>query len=188
MNNNLQTDCIFLDFSKAFDRVAHLISKLSALRLNSLTLSWLRNFLLFRQQFTVINNSPSSLSPVTSGVPQGCVLGPLLFLIYINDLPSNVSSCMRIFADDCIIYRPIYSPDDQLALQNDLHQINDWCKKWLMSLNKEKCRLISFTRKQNIYNYRYTISNHPLSQASSYISTLESISLPISPGLTTLPP
>lgn len=170
MNSNLQTDCIFLDFSKAFDRVAHcrLISKLSALRLDSLTLSWLRNFLSLRQQFTIINNSPSPLSHVTSGVPQGCVLGPLLFLIYINDLPNNISSCMRIFADDCIIYRPISSPDDHLTLQSDLHRINDWCNKWLMSLNTEKCKIISFTRKQNVCTFHYTINNSALSQASSY--------------------
>lgn len=119
MNSNSQTDCIFLDFSKAFDRVAHcrLISKLSALRLDSLTLSWLRNFLSMREQFTVINGSTSPLSPVTSGVPQGSVLGPLLFLIFINDLPSRVTSCIRLFADDCIIYRKINNPSDHVTLQ-----------------------------------------------------------------------
>lgn len=170
MNNNLQTDCIFLDFSKAFDRVPHcrLISKLSSLRLDSLTLSWLRNFLSLRQQFTVINNIQSPLSHVTSGVPQGCVLGPLLFLIYINDLPISTSSRMRIFADDCIIYRSITCTDDHLTLQNDLNKINDWCKKWLMSLNKQKCKIMCFTRKQHISSHSYIIDDYPLSYASSY--------------------
>lgn len=127
MNNSEQTDAIFLDFSKAFDRVAHcrLISKLSNLGIESLTLSWLRNFLSLRHQFTVVNNCPSSITEVTSGVPQGSVLGPLLFLIFINDLPSDISSCIRLFADDCAVYRAINSTNDHDTLQRDLHTITD---------------------------------------------------------------
>lgn len=106
LNSNQQTDCIVLDFSKAFDRVAHchLISKLSPLNIDSLTLFWLRNFLSLRQQFTIVNDFASLITDVTFGVLQGSVLGPLLFLVYINDLPNNISSCVRLFADDCIIY------------------------------------------------------------------------------------
>lgn len=154
MDNNLQTDCIFFYFSKAFDRVTHcrLISKLSALRLDSLTLSWLRNFLFMREQFTAVNDYTSPLSPVTSGVPQGSVLGPLLFLIFIKDLPSRVTSCMRLFADDCIIYRKINDPTDHVTLQKDLNLICDWCNTWQMSLNLTKCQKISFSRKHNNSN------------------------------------
>lgn len=144
----------FFYFSKAFDRVTHcrLISKLSALRLDSLTLSWLRNFLFMREQFTAVNDYTSPLSPVTSGVPQGSVLGPLLFLIFIKDLPSRVTSCMRLFADDCIIYRKINDPTDHVTLQKDLNLICDWCNTWQMSLNLTKCQKISFSRKHNNSN------------------------------------
>uniref|UniRef100_A0A6G5ABP3 Putative endonuclease/reverse transcriptase n=1 Tax=Rhipicephalus microplus TaxID=6941 RepID=A0A6G5ABP3_RHIMP len=105
MNANEQTDCLFLDFAKAFDTVPHcrLISKLAALRIDSLILSWLRSFLSSREQLTVINDISSNLCDVTSGVPQGSVIGPLLFQIYINDLPDNLSSTVRLFADDCAI-------------------------------------------------------------------------------------
>lgn len=170
MDANLQTDCIFLDFAKAFDCVAHsrLFSKLSALCLDSLTLSWLRNFLSFRQQFTSANSFTSSLCDVTSGVPQGSVLGPLLFLIYINDLPTGISSNLRLFADDCIIYRSIKSTEDHLVLQNDLILIAKWCDKWQMSLNSTKCKVITFSRKRINSDFSYLIDSTLVSQASSY--------------------
>lgn len=170
MDNNLQIDSIFLDFSKAFDRVAHcrLISKLTALKLDSQSLTWLRNFLSNRQQFTIVNNLPSPLCHVTSGVPQGSVLGPLLFIIYINDLPNNLASRVRLFADDCIIYRPISSPDDHHIIQNDLQLISDWCKTWLMTLNSSKCKIISFTRKHSVSNFPYHINHNPISAATTY--------------------
>lgn len=170
MDNNYQTDCVFLDYSKAFDRVAHcrLISKLSALKLDSRTLSWLRNFLSNRQQYTTVNNLSSSLSDVSSGVPQGSVLAPLLFLIFINDLPQHVSSCIRVFADDCIIYRPIKNSEDHLSLQNDLDVINGWCSAWLMTLNVSKCKVMSFTRKPSISEFSYSINHSILSTATQY--------------------
>lgn len=115
---NVPVDAIFIDFEKAFDKVPHkrLLSKLSHLNLDEHVFAWLSNFLTNRQQFVYANNSSSSLSPVLSGVPQGTVLGPLLFLIYINDLPDNISSSIRLFADDCVIYRPIINPSDNVAL------------------------------------------------------------------------
>lgn len=170
LNNNQQTDCIFLDFSKAFDRVAHcrLISKLSALRIDSLTLSWLRNFLSLRLQFTIVNDTSSTITDVTSGVPQGSVLGPLLFLIYINDLPDNISSCVRLFADDCVIYRVINTAQDHIILQKDLDQINSWCTTWQMILNTTKCKTISFSRKHAHSDFTYYINNEAISRAAAY--------------------
>lgn len=169
MDDNLQTDCIFLDYSKAFDRVAHcrLIVKLSALGIDSLALSWIRNFLFCRLQFTVANNFSSSLTDVISGVPQGSVLGPLLFLIYINDISTNLTSSVRLFADDCVVYRAIKNTDDHHILQNDLND-NCWCDKWLMTLNSTKSKVVSFSRKHATTNFPYSINNAALPHASSY--------------------
>lgn len=121
-----------------------------------------------RQQFTVVNNFSSHLADVTSGVPQGSVLGPLLFLIYINDLPLNISSRIRLFADDCIIYRTITSLNDHLSLQNDLNIIYNWCNTWQMSLNLSKCKVMSFSRKHDNSDFLYSINHSAVSQAASY--------------------
>ena len=170
MDGNSQTDCIYVDFSKAFDRVAHsrLITKLSSLNLDSLTISWLRNFLSSRKQFTWVSNTSSSLSDVTSGVPQGSVLGPLLFLIYNHDIPSHITSNIRSFADDGIIYRKIMSPADHLALQQDLDLITFWCSKWQMTVNTVKCKLMTFTRKQSNSTYTYSLNNKPILATDHY--------------------
>ena len=97
-----QTDLILLDFSKAFDRVNHfnLLHKLNQHGVKGNTLSWIKAFLTRRPQTVVLEGESSSEIPVNSGVPQGSMLGPLLFLLYINDLPENIHSQVRLFADD----------------------------------------------------------------------------------------
>lgn len=170
LDRNIQTDAIFLDFEKAFDKVPHhrLMTKLSLLNLDPFVLSWINNFLTDRKQFVVINTARSQISPVLSGVPQGTVLGPLLFLIYINDLPRCISNNIRLFADDCVIYATISSHEDQIALQTDLTAVKNWCHKWQMSLNISKCRSVSFHRRTNPLVYNYTLHNSFLQLASSY--------------------
>lgn len=121
-----------------------------------------------RQQFTVVNNFSSPLSSVTSGVPQGSVLGPLLFLIYINDLPSNISSHVRIFADDCILYRPIKTNDDHQVLQRDLQLVSLWCNTWLMKLNVSKCKIICFSRKRTTSTFSYHINKTNILHDTQY--------------------
>ena len=102
-------DLIIMDFSKAFDTVPHqrLLTKLHHVGIRNNILTWIDQFLTQRHQRVVVDGESSERSPVASGVPQGTVLGPLLFLIYINDLPAKLSSSVRLFADDCILYREI---------------------------------------------------------------------------------
>ena len=105
MNQGLQVDMAILDFAKAFDKVPHrrLAEKLFYFGIRNDTLSWVNAFLHGRQQQVVIDGESSRLSNVTSGVPQGTVLGPTLFLVLINDIASNITSTIRLFADDCVI-------------------------------------------------------------------------------------
>lgn len=170
MDKLLQIDAIFLDFSKAFDRVphTHLLIKLASLGIGQNLIRWLEHFLKGRVQFTTANNSNSRFTSVTSGVPQGAGLSPLLFLIYINDLPANIKSKLRLFADDCVLYNPIHNSDDIVALQHDLDIIAAWCKEWSMPLNLSKCKLISFSRKRTTINHTYHINSSPISSAENY--------------------
>lgn len=148
LNCRSSADCVFLDFSKAFDKVCHklLLLKLSRLNLDPNLLPWIEHFLSGRSQFVTANNHNSSLSPVRSGVPQGSVLGPLLFLIYINDLPNSISSHIYLFADDCVIVREITNDSDVSALQHDIIAVSTWCNTWLMELNTTKCKVMRVCR------------------------------------------
>ena len=91
----------------------------------------------------VVDGECSSETKVLSGVPQGTVLGPLLFLVHINDLPDCVTSNVRLFADDCLLYRTVKSQKDQEALQTDLKSLEIWADKWGMRFNAKKCYILS---------------------------------------------
>ena len=124
-----QMDMILLDISKAFDKVPHnrLLLKMNHYGMQGQTLSWIKAFLTGRIQSVVFEGAKSEAVPVISGVPQGTVLGPTLFLLYINDLPLQVSSSTtKLFADDCIVYREIDSPADAKLLQHDLDALQNW--------------------------------------------------------------
>ena len=113
-----QTDLILLDFSKAFDKVNHLklLYKLSCFGVKGNTLNWIQSFLIGRTQTVVLDGESSEEVKVTSGVPQGSVLGPLLFLLYINDLPENIQSQVRLFADDTAVYLTVTNMQDSQVL------------------------------------------------------------------------
>jgi hypothetical protein len=108
----------------------------------------------------------SDTASVTSGVPQGTVLGPLLFLIYINDLPSKVNSTARLFADDCLLYRHIKTNDDTTSLQDDINDLQYWERDWQMHFNPDKCEVIRITTKGKIIPSSYFIHGKELNITS----------------------
>ena len=134
LKNSQQIDAILLDFSKAFDKVDHegLILKLEHLGIRNSLLLWIRSFLIGRRQRVVIDGTSSPPTNVLSGVPQGTVLGPLFFLVYINDISKGLSknTFIRLFADDSLLYRVIKTPKDAEILQKDLETLQCWEKKW----------------------------------------------------------
>ena len=159
LNNKGQTDIIFLDFSKAFDKISHrfILSKLHYYGISNHTLSRLGVFLSNRTQTTVANGVHSSYVEVTSGVPQGSVVGPMLFLLYINHINNAITSQIKLFADDSVLYRKICIENDQVILQDDLDAISSWAEKWLMELNINKCSVLSITLKRNYIFHDYDI-------------------------------
>ena len=164
LDNKQQIDAVTLDFSKAFDKVPHhrLAMKLHHYGVRGNTLMWIKSFLANRSQQVVVDGESSKPAPVTSGVPQGTVLGPLLFLVYINDLPKEVNSTSRLFEDDCLLYRIIRSEADTIKLQEDLDRLQMWEKNWLMSFNPDKCEVIRITNKRKTINAQYSIHGQVL--------------------------
>ena len=159
-----QVDTIVLDFSKAFDKVPHqrLMSKLDFYGIRGDLHRWIETFLSNRIQRVMLEGSISSSSKVLSGVPQGTVLGPTLFLLYINDLPSYVNSPVRLFADDCVIYREIKTYQDVSTLQSDVNGLHRWERDWLMDFNAEKCFVLNITRKRNPSKNKYSLKGQVL--------------------------
>ena len=152
-----------LDFSKAFDVVSHpkLIEKLDALGIHSSTSGWISSWLHRRQLRVTVNGTRSETRAVTSGVPQGSVLGPLLFLIFINDMPSHASSStIKLFADDSVLYHPIINPGDERKLQEDLDSLVRWSVNSQMNFNVDKCNHIRISRRPNTTSSNiYSMSN-----------------------------
>ena len=161
LNCGNQTDVILLDFTKAFDKVPHgcLCYKLYHLGINGCLLSWIKCFLTDRQQQVIINGEISSLTSVTSSVPQGTVLAPLLFLCYINDITKDISSSIKLYVDDVLIYNIIKSEEDCVKLQNDLNILNEWAMTWKMFFNPTKWEFLRVTNKKNIINFQYFIQS-----------------------------
>ena len=160
-----QIDVILLDFSKAFDTVPHqrLLHKLKSYGIRHHTLNWINAFLTNRTHQVLVNGSHSETQIVTSGVPQGTVLGPLLFLLYINDIENNLTSKIRLFADDSALYRKIDTLADSHSLQQDILRLQDWADKWQMKFNIKKCKLLRITK--TIIRFKYLMRIHDTSHA-----------------------
>ena len=159
LENGDSIDCIYMDFQKAFDKVPHkrLIKKLEAYRIGNELVDWVEHYLRDRIQQVTVNGQGSRWHEVTSGIPQGSVLGPLLFIIYINDLPDNLSSTVYLFADDTKIFNVIKSKEDQISLQKDLHKIESWTEKWLLKLHPEKCKSMHIGRHNPDPDMKYNL-------------------------------
>ena len=144
IEEGIETDVIYMDFQKAFDKVPHhrLLTKLEAYGVKGKALRWINAFLKGRKQRVHVRGNYSSWKDVLSGIPQGSILGPVLFVIYINDMPNCVRSNMLLFADDTKIYRGIQSDSDTTALQEDLSSLQDWSTRWLMPFHPEKCKIM----------------------------------------------
>ena len=138
-----QTDVIYTDFSKAFDKVNHVLlkKKLYLMGFTDLSLKWIYSYLTNRKQTVLFKNYCSRSIDVLSGVPQGSHLGPLLFSLFINDLPDMIQySNILMYADDVKIFQCYSQISDQKLLQNDLNSFHVWCNLNLMQLNLKKCK------------------------------------------------
>ena len=148
ITNNLDkgdsVDVIFLDFAKAFDKVPHarLLQKISALGIQGKLHMWIKNWLQDRRQRVVLNGHISTWEAVGSGVPQGSVLGPLLFTIFINDIDENLTNRLLKFADDTKILGKVSSHQDAQSMREDLKKISKWSETWQMNFNLEKCKVM----------------------------------------------
>ena len=163
-------DCIYLDFQKAFDSVPHerLLEKLEKLAgVKGDLLRWIRAYLTDRWQRVKVRTASSSLRKVTSGVPQGSVLGPLLFMIYINDLPEGIKSFMSMFADDTKVLKKIEDEESCRELQKDLDRLQQWSEKWLMKFNASKCKVISMGKSKNRPSHEYALQGMVLERSDS---------------------
>lgn len=155
-------DVIYMDFMKAFDTVPHrrLVAKLSGFKINGNIIKWIEQFLSNRHQQVMVNGEVSSWRSVTSGIPQGSVLGPILFVLYINDLPDNVNSTAFLFADDTKLFRIIKDISDKAVLQSDLHLLIEWSNRWLLRFHPDKCKAMNIaTNPSEINAYTLTINN-----------------------------
>ena len=156
LDDGKEVRAIFCDISKAFDRVWHkgLLFKLQSVGISGSLLQWFTDYLYNRKQRVVIPGVSSNWSSVEAGVPQGSILGPLLFLLYINDIVEDINSSIRLFADDTTLYiivdNPLHAANQ---LNSDLSKIHQWATKWLVTFNPSKSESVIFSRKRNKPNH-----------------------------------
>ena len=184
-----QVDITILDFSKAFDTVPHrrLLGKLEHYGICGPSLKWIQEFLTGRTQAVLCDGIRSGSEHVLSGVPQGTVLGPLLFLLHINEMPSVVdphTQC-RFFADDCLLYRVVDSLADQIQLQQDLAALEAWACDWGMQFNASKCHVMVVNKGQSHRPFLYQLCGTTLDSVSreKYLGVLLSQEMSWSPHI-----
>ena len=177
INNQQITYAIFIDFRKAFDSINHdiLLKKLSKLGFSLNTCKWFRNYLTNRTQFTVVNGLNSGLLDVSCGVPQGSVLGPMLFLIFINDIKSCINnSGYKLYADDTVLYSRCTGEDDNILrtnIQKDLTTVSSWCNENAIMMNVKKTKSMLFGTRYRLRETQmpeFHVDNRPIECVTSY--------------------
>jgi hypothetical protein len=156
LDNSQNIDIIYLDFQKAFDTVPHrrLMNKLESYGIMGSVYEWIKSFLTDRKQRVCVSGNMSSWEAVTSGIPQGSVLGPILFVIFINDMPEVVSSMCKLFADDTNMYRVVEEHSDNMTLQEDLYNLSSWSRTWLLKFNENKCKRLHIGHTNPKFQYQ----------------------------------
>jgi hypothetical protein len=173
LNCHWQTDVIYIDFTKAFDSIVQskLLLKLEIFGISGLLLKWISGFLTNRTQCVVIDYCFSTQCAVISGVPQGSVLGPLLFIVFINDIDTVCcgKTVLQLFADDAKLYSNINIDNSCLTLQQSLDSLVRWAKEWQLSINISKCAVLSLTSKPQPVLYIYLINDIAISRRDSHV-------------------
>lgn len=167
---NKQTDCVYTDFRKAFDRVDHriLLEKLAFNGIRGNLWRWYRSYISNRTQKVVIKGCESEYVDISSGVPQGSIVGPLLFIIFINDISECFQNCnFLLYADDLKIYCRIDNIEDHIKFQEDLNRFSNYCYKNKLNLSIEKCKVITFTKKLKINIFPYSLCSTTLKRETS---------------------
>lgn len=170
LESHQQCDVFYSDFKKAFDSVSLplLLYKLEYLyNIKGSIIKWFSSYLTNRTSTVKVNNSDSEVILLHSGVPQGSVIGPLLFTLYINDIAKFINSDCFLFADDLKICTEISNSGHCKNLQSDINNVNSWCQLNDIKLNIDKCHVITFGRKYNPINYDYVINDMTLNRVSS---------------------
>ena len=171
LDHGKQTDVLLLDFSKAFDTVPHkrLLKKLDHYGIHGQLIKWIESWLCGRTQTVVVKGSQSSPVTVTSGVPQGTVLDPLMFLLYINNIGLQITPELGLFADDSVLYGVVNNISSVEVLQSDLNKLVVWSEKRQMAFNASKCFLLRVTRsRDNVVNYTYTMMGQPITSVTQH--------------------
>lgn len=169
LEKRCQVDSIYIDFAKAFDKVPHELTlrKLDKLGFPDWLIMWLRSYLRDRSAIVKLGSVESSRFSTPSGVPQGSHLGPLIFVLFVNDLSHQLSSHHLMYADDLKIYRIISSLIDCAALQQDIDNVANWCVTNGMEMNALKCKVISFAKTRTQLNYSYGVNGLKLDRVTS---------------------
>lgn len=173
MERRVRVGCVFFDFCKAFDSVPHqaLLNKLHGLNLPTTIFNWLQDYLTNRYQRVVYEGITSKPLPVKSGVPQGSILGPLLFLLYINDLPSCLSpedSNIILYADDILLYRPLISGSDRKLFEGDVNKIVNWISNNHLTINTAKTKCMTISRQRLTIPLQVKVNGHQIEEVESF--------------------